>query len=824
MCALRWVNRMGNSNGKNYLVIYERNKKKFSYPDALKEEFDVEFDERPMGEIFAEKGILLKEDAEEWQEIIDRIAKSADSEVCFEEYFMRNKENRWKWYRIGFISPMMCECIEITISDIEEMGKSTRITQAEEYDQLTGLFNMHGFSERVERMTGGDEQGVKDGKYALVCFDVVRFKAINDLFGTREGDRLLQYIATVTCKMFPEAIVARPGYDHYLVFTSVVGCELEERIERLLTNIGQFGLSFEITCNVGIYVTNEVGLPAEAMVNRAILAQDFIKGSYTQSYHYYTEELRDKMLGEQEIAGIMGSALAQKQFVVFYQPQYNHSTGMLVGAEALVRWMHPERGIISPGVFIPIFEKNGFITKLDMYVFEQVCSFIRSCMDRGYAVVPISTNFSRHDIYQPDFVEKLEEIRSRYDVPSKYLRVEMTESAVVGSNRHVNDIIKKLHQFGYVVEMDDFGSGYSSLNVLKDVELDVIKLDMLFLVDDSENNRGGTIVSAVIRMAKWLDVPVIAEGVETIEQADFLKSIGCDYIQGYLYAKPMPQEAYEELINKSAVGATVPQMKLIDTLNACDFWDPNSQETLIFSNYVGGAAIFDYHDNQVEILRVNKKYLQEMGMNNSERDIIESDPMAVFDELNAKVYMDMLERAIETGEEQECETWRTVRSSCCGEEYVCIRSNVRMVGKSDDNYLFYAMIRNITAEKNRYAQISDSERRFKMASEQANIYYWEYTIATKEMRPCFRCMRDLGFPALLTNYPDSAIQMGVFPPEYAEMYRDWHKQIEQGVESFEAVIPLTIERIPFTVRYTTEFDENGRPIKAYGSATLVVEN
>ncbi len=815
---------MGNGKEKtnNYLVIYECGKKQFSYPDSIKEIFEGNFDDRPLGQILVEEGIILKEDAKELEATIDRIAQSDKAEVCFVDYFLRNKEHMWKWYRIGFIAPVPCGYIGITISDVEENAGRGRISQKEEYDELTGLYNMHGFCERVGCMISRDEQGVKDGKYALVCFDIVRFKAINDLFGSREGDRLLQYIGTVACKIFPDDIVARPGYDHYLVFTRVTGQELEERVERLLANIGQYGLPFEITCNVGIYIANEVGMQVESMINRAVLAQDSIKGSYTTRYRYYTEELRNKMLGEQEIAGIMGTALAKKQFVVYYQPQYNHSTGMLIGAEALVRWMHPEKGIISPGVFIPIFEKNGFITKLDLYVFEQVCSFIRSCLDRGYVVVPISTNFSRHDIYQSDFVEKLEEIRSHYDVPSKYLRVEITESAVVGSSRHVNEIIKKLHQYGYVVEMDDFGSGYSSLNVLKDIELDVIKLDMLFLVDESENNRGGTIVSAVIRMAKWLDVPVIAEGVETIEQADFLRSIGCDYIQGYLYSKPLPQADYEELINKSAVGATVPQMKLIDTLNACDFWDPKSQETLIFSNYVGGAAIFDYHDGKIELLRVNKKYLQEMGMNNSERDLIESDPMAVFDELNEKVYLEMLERAIETGEEQECETWRTVRSSCCGEEYVCIRSNVRMVGKSDDSFLFYAMIRNITAEKNHYAQIVDNERRFKMASEQVNIYYWEYTVATKEMRPCFRCMRDLGLPALLTNYPDSAIQMGVFPPEVADMYRDWHRQVEQGVKELEAVIPLTMERIPFRVRYTTEFDENGRPIKAYGSAALVV--
>ncbi|MBR4102292.1 MAG: EAL domain-containing protein [Oscillospiraceae bacterium] len=371
--------------------------------------------------------------------------------------------------------------------------------------------------------------------------------------------------------------------------------------------------------------------------------------------------------------------------------------------------------------------------------------------------------------------------------------------------------------------MDDFGSGYSSLNVLKDIELDIIKLDMNFLAEQSDSNRGGTILSSIVRMAKWLCLPVIAEGVETVEQADFLRSIGCDCVQGFLYSRPLPEEKYEALISGNIVGAKIPQMELLDIMNACDFWNPKSQETLIFSNYVGGAAIFDYHNGKVEVLRVNKKYLQEIGMNLSEKELIEGDPMRFFDEHNKKIYLDMLERAMQSGEEEECETWRNIVSSCCGTERICIRSNVRMIGQSGGSTLFYGMIRNITAEKQQYADILESERRFKIASEQINIYYWEYTIATKEMRPCFRCMRDLGLPPLLTNYPEPAIERGIFPPEVADMYRDWHRQVAEGVEHLEAIIPLTPDRIPFRVRYTTEFDENGLPVKAYGSAALIVQ-
>jgi len=345
----------------------------------------------------------------------------------------------------------------------------------------------------------------------------------------------------------------------------------------------------------------------------------------------------DAAVSETEIAIEAGKALEEGHFEAYYQPQYNHATGVLVGAEALVRWNHPERGVISPKEFIPVMEKCGLIEALDFQVFEQVCEFQRNCMQKGMQLVAISVNFSRNDIFLPDFVERLEAIRIRYGVPVRYLRVEITESAMAGSSRAANDVVKKLHSYGYIVEMDDCGSGYSSLNMLKDIEVDVLKLDMMFLSGHGDGNRGGTILSSIVRMAKWLELPVIAEGVENAKQADFLRSIGCDYIQGYLYARPMSPIQYEELLAGSPIGETAPQLNLIETLNPSHFWNPESLETLIFSNYVGGAAIFSYHDGAIEILRVNKKYLLEIGMNLSEKELIQQDFMAGLDEANRTI-------------------------------------------------------------------------------------------------------------------------------------------------------------------------------------------
>ena len=531
----------------------------------------------------------------------------------------------------------------------------------------------------------------------------------------------------------------------------------------------------------------------------------------------------NRALTEKELLDCFDESLKNGSIYILYQPKINHSTGRMIGAEALMRWSSPEFGMQYPSDFIPVLEKNDLIYRADLAVFDNVCSFLRECLDSGIKPVPISVNMSRYDIYRKNYVEEIEKLRLKYDIPVKYLHVEVTETSAIGGMELVSGVLKQLHEYGYIVEMDDFGSGYSSLNVLKDLAVDVIKLDMRFL-SGNIGGRGGTIISAIVQMAKWLGTPVIAEGVETMEQADYMKSIGCKYVQGYLYSKPVPKEEFCSKLQMVDHEPLTPALDLIREMDAGRFWDPRSMETLIFNNFVGGAVIFSYQNGKAEILRVNKKYVREIGMNMMEQEIINSDPFSGMDENNHKIFTETLERAISSNDEESCETWRTVCSKICGEDKICIRSYIRMIGKTETQYLFYAMVHNITAEKRRYDELFESERRFRFSSEQANVYAWEVDIATKDMRPCFRCMRDLNVPPVVHNYPEPMIENGLFPPDYADMYREWMRKLESGeVDSLDGIIPLTIGRIPFHVRFTLERDENGEPLKAYGSATLVVD-
>ncbi len=802
-------------NADSILISYNTKSKTFAYHSDMSVLAGC-FDGRPVWQILAEDKFASDGSVKRFISKLEEVSASASPKAVYTELSLKSSQGLWHRWMAGFISDGSSNVVTITLTDTGNVVTS-RI------DELTGLHTRKAFCHEIKAVLANNMEKAVRGEYVIIYLDIIKFKAVNEAFGMEKGDEFLCYIAKMLDGMVGEnGISCRIESDRFAAFIDTSENTAEAVINMLDEAVTAYDIPLEIMFNAGVYVIGKESIFVDAMLDRAILAQSTIKGNYNVRFAYYSEEFLNDMLGEQEIVGMMAAALADNQFVVYYQPQYNHTTGMIIGAEALARWNHPEKGLISPGVFIPIFERNGFITNLDLYIFESVCKFIRKCIDNKYVLIPISTNFSRYDIFYPDFVEKLEEIRKKYDVPVKYLRVEITETSILGGSIRTNEVIAKLHKCGYVVEMDDFGSGYSSLNVLKDIELDIIKLDMRFLSAEQENNKGGTIISSIVRMAKWLSMPVIAEGVETVQQADFLRSIGCDYIQGFLYSKPLPEEKYVGLISSGFVGAAIPQMKLIDNLDANNFWNPYSLETLIYSNYVGGAAIFDYHNGKVEILRVNQKYLSEICMNLSEKDLIESDPLAVFDEENKKIYLDMLEKAAETGEEQECETWRTLSSECCGDEVVCIRSNVRMIGKSENSTMFYAMIRNITAEKHYYDSILNSERLFKAASEQVNIYYWDYNFATKDMHPCFRCMRDLGLPPLVTNYPHPLIEQDIFPPEYADIFAGWCDEIHNGVKEVGSVVPLTSNRIPFHIRVTAEFDDVGNPVKAYCSAALVV--
>ncbi len=528
-----------------------------------------------------------------------------------------------------------------------------------------------------------------------------------------------------------------------------------------------------------------------------------------------------RRLTKDEIKEKFHEALNAGHIYVCYQAQINHMTGRMTGAEALMRWNDPDCGPQYPSDFIPELEEAGLILEADLYVFREVCSLLSYCKDNGLPTVPVSVNMSRYDIYNnSNYVEEIEKIRKKYGIPVSLIRIEITENSAIGGLELITSVLDRLHDIGYVVEMDDFGSGYSSLNILKDLDVDVIKLDMRFL-NGEIGGRGGTIISSMVQMTKWLKTPVIAEGVETMEQADYMRSIGCYNIQGYLYSKPVPKDEFLRKIEKYEFEAEYSEAGLLNDIDTGKFWNPDSMETLLFNNFVGPAAIFSYNNGKTEMLRVNNKYVRELGINTDEKTLLEGSLYDNMNEDDSLIFEQTIRRAIDSRNEEECECGHDVHSECFCDDWVCIRSSMRIIGMTGEQYLFYVSIRNITAEKVRYEALKDNEKKFSIAIEHTNTFAWEYEISTKKMRPCSRCRRELGLPEVIENYPEPLIENGFFPEDIAGKYRDWMTKLAEGEKHLEGVFPLTGDRIPFMIRYTTEFDESGLPYKAYGSATEV---
>ena len=418
-----------------------------------------------------------------------------------------------------------------------------------EYDFLTGIYGQQKFYQATRELL--DQRA--GANFAFIHFDIDRFRIINTLYGSKEGDRLIHFVAGAIRKVmtaYGRGTYGRLGGDVLgMCVPYEDGAAIYHILEGIRAEIRKHSVHYYLETCAGIYLVDDPDMEVAAMHDNAEIAAAQCKGQYMVHDVLYTEEIGQKVLREQHIIDEMDAALAEQQFIVYFQPKYQLKKMAPYGAEALVRWKKPSGEIVLPNEFIPIFERNGFITKLDYYVWEKVCQFIDSELSQGRNPAPISVNVSRVNRYNPDFMDSLIDLIHRYHIPPHYLNLELTESVFSEDAELIQRAVNYLHDAGFTILMDDFGSGYSSLNILKDVDLDVLKIDMKFFSKGNTAEKGAKIIEAVIRMAESLDMMVIAEGVEEKHQVDFLNDLGCDYIQGYYFGRPMSQDQYEKLTN-----------------------------------------------------------------------------------------------------------------------------------------------------------------------------------------------------------------------------------------------------------------------------------
>lgn len=420
-------------------------------------------------------------------------------------------------------------------------------------DELTNLPNKNHFvkesSALLERSSA---------LYALIIFDIGKFKLINDHFGYAFGDSLLMHFAKVLPRYTPkDGVCARLSGDKFIMLCSYRDKEtLEKRIDVITEELKRFSFPgaslFKLDILVGISLLKGDEMPVPAAIDKALFALSALKEQQVVGRLYYDEVLRSHLLEESEIEKVYFEAVMGGQFFIMLQPKYSLKTGRLYGAEALVRWNHPTKGLLGPSQFIPLLEKHNLLAGLDMFVLENVCTLLKRWEAQGLPLFPISVNQSRSYLFNTHYEQTLVELIDRFSVPHHLIEFELTESLFLHDAKHLCQVLSSLRAHSFLVSLDDFGSGYSSLTMLKDVPIDAIKLDQGFIRGTDEQQRGKLVVKSIISMAHALGITTVAEGVETEEQAQMLTQLGCDVVQGYYFSMPLETARYEALLVEEA--------------------------------------------------------------------------------------------------------------------------------------------------------------------------------------------------------------------------------------------------------------------------------
>lgn len=491
------------------------------------------------------------------------------------EFFKKNKEYSYIWYQkpvginnwvilmgnIDKLNTITKNVLDLTyqmwifvtmiiflflISLISFQRRSQKkLLQMLYYDPVTKGQNWYKFRMDVSNILNG--RSFQKNKYAIINFDINRFKLINDSFGYQKGDEVLRDIyELLRLWVINGETFTRYAADQFYVLLSFHDKDdIISRLEELNLLLHHLKYSKTVKYYFGVYEIKKRIDSIDRMGDFASIAKNNIKGSNETFISFFDDITRNRLIEEDNIEKTMHEAICNQEFKVYLQPKYKVKEGSIYGVEALVRWYSKEGRLISPKDFIPLFERNGFIVELDNYMLTKVCEVLKSWIDRGFSLVPVSINISRIHFGDPSLARNICEIVDKYEIPHEFIEIELTESAFLQNKELLINTVTTMRELGFLVSMDDFGAGYSSLNSLKEIPLDILKLDGELFKETKEVERGHTVIRNTISMAKDLKMQVVAECIETKEQVDFLYKVGCDIIQGYYYAKPMPVDQFE---------------------------------------------------------------------------------------------------------------------------------------------------------------------------------------------------------------------------------------------------------------------------------------
>ena len=442
----------------------------------------------------------------------------------------------------------MHEIILARVGRIIELSEGRRLIQAAEFDSLTGLYSRNFFFEYVNRI----HQYHPNWSMDAIVINIEQFHSVNALNGREFGDKVLAAIGQGIRGFLAdsEGIASRFEADQFDIYCQHRD-DYQALLDRLQGEVNALSINASIRLRMGVAPWRRDVEPV-LLFDRARAACSMVRGNYKTRLMVYDEEMYQREMMDQRLLNDLRRAMEERELTVYYQPKYNVQCDppRLSSAEALIRWNHPELGMVSPGRFIPLFEGNGQISAVDGFVWNEAARQIAQWRKKYNFTLPVSVNLSRVDVFDPSLEERLEGLIERYGLDHKALKLEVTESAYTDNSEQMIELINRLRARGFEIEMDDFGSGYSSLNMLSYMPIDVLKMDMQFVRNITQSEKDFRLVQVVLDIARYLKVPVVAEGVETREQLDILKNAGCDLVQGYYFSRPLPPEEFEALIEK----------------------------------------------------------------------------------------------------------------------------------------------------------------------------------------------------------------------------------------------------------------------------------
>lgn len=513
-------------------------------------------------------------------------------------------------------------------------------------NNLSDYYYNHSFMERLRKRL----PEILPNTYCIVAIDIEHFRLFNKLYGRSSGDEVIRYIYTCLKQSALEydGIDAYLGGDNFVAFLPDDDEVLNNIRQKIIKKFSKWNNASAFFPLFGVYTIEDTSVLPELMYDHAMLALSHAEEDYKWHICRYTMEMESCLEEEVYLLAAIEEGLQKEEFTFFAQPQCNIATGQIVGAEALVRWQKPDGEVLLPGGFIPVLEKNKMIDRLDRYVWEKVCQWLRGWIDQGYSPVPISINVSRIDIFEMDVPKYIFSLLEKYQIPEYLIKIEITESAYTENNNRISHAVNTLRNRGLVVMMDDFGCGYSSLNMLKNIPVDVLKLDMRFLqFKEEERQKSANILEAIVNMAGLLHLPIVVEGVENESQEKFVQKLGCRYIQGFYYYKPLPIKKFEELLrDKRQIDTQGLVYKQVEPMHIREFIDTNFVSDSMLNNVLGPVVFFEVFGGDIKVTRVNEQYFRMIGEQHFEEDI-QREFLKRIPEEERCVFHRMIEKAFE---------------------------------------------------------------------------------------------------------------------------------------------------------------------------------